>query len=92
MRFAAVGLFNAGGGQGMDEECLKYDPFFDWHTCTCTFEECLQLEYGDKKKEQKERSSAAPAQNAAVGIVIMLALLSTAWAVIYTYLNLDVIR
>ena len=42
--FAAVGLFNAAGEQpgGQDERCLKYDPFFNWYTCTCSFEECLQ--------------------------------------------------
>ena len=77
-----MGLFNAGGKQGgKDEKCLKYDPFFNWYTCTCTFEECLQLEYGGKK-EKKNKQSAATTQKAATGVILMLGLLSTAWAVI----------
>ena len=80
--FAAVGLFNAGGKQGgKDEKCLKYDPFFNWYTCTCTFEECLQLEYGGKRKK-KNKHSAATTQKAATGVILMLGLLSSAWAVI----------
>ena len=81
--FAAVGLFNAGGKQGgKDEKCLKYDPFFNWYTCTCTFEECLQLEYGGKRKKKKNKQSAATTQKAATGVILMLGLLSSAWAVI----------
>ena len=78
MYSAAVGLFNAAGEKpgGQDERCLKYDPFFNWYTCTCSFEECLRLEYGGKKH------SAATTQRAATAVVLMLGLLSTAWAVI----------
>ena len=89
MHFTAVGLFNAGGHQGKDQKCLKYDPFFNWYTCTCSFEECLQLEYGGKKK--KNMHSGTTTQNAAKGIALTLALISIGWAVIYTRLNVDVI-
>ena len=35
--------------------CLEYNPLFDWYTCTCGFDKCLELE------ENKERSGAANA-------------------------------
>ena len=43
--FAAVGLFSA--GKGASTKCLKYDPFFNWYTCTCSYEECQRLRGGE---------------------------------------------
>ena len=74
--FTAVGVFNAAGiGQkDKEESCLEHNPFFDWYTCTCSFEKCLEMQ---QKKQQQNNG----ANKRAVSGVMLMASVLTTWAV-----------
>ena len=64
--FSAVGLFSAGKGGGKSTKCLKYDPFFNWYTCTCSYEECQRLRGGEAPDK------VSMVHNFALGIAVIV--------------------
>ena len=73
---AAVGVFNAAGigQQDKEEGCLEHNPFFNWYTCTCSFEKCLEMQY------KKQQNSGAANKRVISGAALMASVLTT-WAV-----------
>ena len=68
-------MFNGVGSGRHDKEdmCLEYNPFFDWYTCTCEFDKCLELE------ENNEHSGAG--NTGAISGVVFMTSMFTMWAV-----------
>lgn len=77
--FAASGVFNAAGSGQEDKEetCLRHNPFFNWYTCTCSFDKCLELQH---KKQKKQEHNGAVNMRAISGSTLMASVL-TMWAV-----------
>ena len=73
--FAAAGVFNAvGSGQeDKEESCMEHNPFFDWYTCTCSFDKCLEM-------QDKKQHNGAGNKRVNSGAALMASVLTT-WAV-----------